>query len=169
MYPVLMLTGQQPGRPLGLSGGLREARIAERLSLRRRPVAVASIRVTYRGWSAANPHSRSPRCAGWRRCWVWMTWINSSRRSIRPVRKRVMVKTPPIDVSRAGPSGLPLTLSVPEAARVLGVGRGLAYELVRRGELPSLRGPRPQDRRTNSGAARPALRIRPSAPDRTTS
>jgi len=32
-----------------------------------------------------------------------------------------------------------LTLSVPEAARLLGIGRGLAYELVRQGKLPALR------------------------------
>lgn len=32
-----------------------------------------------------------------------------------------------------------LTLSVSEAARLLGVSRALAYELVARGELPSLR------------------------------
>ncbi len=33
----------------------------------------------------------------------------------------------------------PLTLSVPEAAKLLGISRALAYELVTRGELPSLR------------------------------
>jgi excisionase family DNA binding protein len=32
-----------------------------------------------------------------------------------------------------------LTLSVPEAAKLLGISRALAYELVTRGELPSLR------------------------------
>lgn len=32
-----------------------------------------------------------------------------------------------------------LTLTVEEAADVLGVSRSLAYELVRRGEIPSLR------------------------------
>ncbi len=32
-----------------------------------------------------------------------------------------------------------LTLSVEEAARLLGVGRGAAYEAARRGELPSVR------------------------------
>ena len=31
------------------------------------------------------------------------------------------------------------TVTVEEAAEVLGISRGLAYELVRRGELPSLR------------------------------
>ena len=31
------------------------------------------------------------------------------------------------------------TLTVAEAARVLGIGRNLTYELVRRGELPSLK------------------------------
>lgn len=33
----------------------------------------------------------------------------------------------------------PLTLSVEEAARLLGISRTLAYDLVRRGELPRLR------------------------------
>jgi excisionase family DNA binding protein len=32
-----------------------------------------------------------------------------------------------------------LTLTVEQAARLLGISRALAYELVRRGELPSLR------------------------------
>ncbi|MGH9233660.1 MAG: helix-turn-helix domain-containing protein [Acidimicrobiales bacterium] len=32
-----------------------------------------------------------------------------------------------------------LTMSVEEASEVLGISRSLAYELVRRGELPSLR------------------------------
>jgi excisionase family DNA binding protein len=32
-----------------------------------------------------------------------------------------------------------LTLTVPEAAAVLGISRALAYELVARGELPNLR------------------------------
>ncbi|MDP8991538.1 MAG: excisionase family DNA-binding protein [Actinomycetota bacterium] len=32
-----------------------------------------------------------------------------------------------------------LTISVEEAAKLLGISRGLAYELVARGELPSLR------------------------------
>lgn len=32
-----------------------------------------------------------------------------------------------------------LTLTVPQAAQVLGISRALAYELVARGELPSLR------------------------------
>ncbi len=31
------------------------------------------------------------------------------------------------------------TLTVPEAARLLGIGRGLAYELVQQGKLPVLR------------------------------
>ncbi len=34
---------------------------------------------------------------------------------------------------------VPLTLSVTEAARLLGISRAFAYELVARGELPSLR------------------------------
>ena len=32
-----------------------------------------------------------------------------------------------------------LTLSVPEAAKILGIGRNLCYDLVRRGEIPVLR------------------------------
>jgi excisionase family DNA binding protein len=32
-----------------------------------------------------------------------------------------------------------LTMSVDEAARLLGIGRGLAYEAVRSGEIPSIR------------------------------
>jgi excisionase family DNA binding protein len=32
-----------------------------------------------------------------------------------------------------------LTMSVDEAARLLGIGRGLAYEAVRNGEIPSIR------------------------------
>jgi excisionase family DNA binding protein len=32
-----------------------------------------------------------------------------------------------------------LTLTVEEAAEILGIGRSLCYELVRRGEIPSLR------------------------------
>lgn len=34
---------------------------------------------------------------------------------------------------------LPLTLTVEDAARVLGISRGLAYEAARRGELPTIR------------------------------
>lgn len=34
---------------------------------------------------------------------------------------------------------LPPTLSIEEAAQVLGVSRGLAYEAARRGELPTIR------------------------------
>ena len=33
----------------------------------------------------------------------------------------------------------PATMTVAEAARVLGIGRQTAYDLVRRGELPALR------------------------------
>lgn len=33
----------------------------------------------------------------------------------------------------------PLTLSVEEAARVLGVSRGVAYQCVRTGEIPAIR------------------------------
>lgn len=32
-----------------------------------------------------------------------------------------------------------LTLSVPEAARRLGIGKNLAYEAIQRGEIPSIR------------------------------
>lgn len=35
--------------------------------------------------------------------------------------------------------GSSLVMTVEEAAEVLGISRGLAYELVRRGELPALR------------------------------
>jgi excisionase family DNA binding protein len=35
--------------------------------------------------------------------------------------------------------GEPLVMSVEEAARLLGISRGLAYELARRGDLPCLR------------------------------
>lgn len=34
-------------------------------------------------------------------------------------------------------AGLPALLDVPQAARVLGIGRSLAYDLVRRGEWPT--------------------------------
>jgi excisionase family DNA binding protein len=37
------------------------------------------------------------------------------------------------------PAGRPATLSITEAAAVLGIGRTLAYELARTGELPTLR------------------------------
>jgi excisionase family DNA binding protein len=33
----------------------------------------------------------------------------------------------------------PLTISVEDAARLLGISRGLAYEAARRGELPTIR------------------------------
>ncbi|MCP4224125.1 MAG: helix-turn-helix domain-containing protein [Actinomycetia bacterium] len=33
----------------------------------------------------------------------------------------------------------PLTISVTEAAKLLGIGRGTAYECVRTGELPSIK------------------------------
>jgi excisionase family DNA binding protein len=36
-------------------------------------------------------------------------------------------------------SALKITLSVDEAAQVLGISRGLTYELVRRGKLPAVR------------------------------
>lgn len=43
-------------------------------------------------------------------------------------------------ITRATPlSELPELLSVPEAATWLHIGRGLAYEMVRRGDLPSVR------------------------------
>ncbi len=40
---------------------------------------------------------------------------------------------------RKSPDCRRLTMTVEEAARELGIGRGLAYELARRGELPTLR------------------------------
>ena len=36
-------------------------------------------------------------------------------------------------------SAEPLTISVEDAAKLLGVSRGLAYEAARRGELPTIR------------------------------
>jgi excisionase family DNA binding protein len=41
--------------------------------------------------------------------------------------------------SRGASASESLTLSVPETARLLGISRALAYDLVRRGELPALR------------------------------
>ncbi len=44
------------------------------------------------------------------------------------------------DITRLTPlSDLPELLRVEEAAKYLGIGRGLAYELARRGDLPSVR------------------------------
>ena len=37
------------------------------------------------------------------------------------------------------PDDLPMVLTVEEVARVLRIGRGAAYEAVRRGDIPSLR------------------------------
>jgi len=45
----------------------------------------------------------------------------------------------PIDLRPAKPDTLPLTLSVSEAAELLGVSRDLVYELVAQRELPALR------------------------------
>ena len=42
-------------------------------------------------------------------------------------------------MSSSSPEPERLTLSVEEAARVLGIGRGLAYELVRTGQIPVIR------------------------------
>lgn len=39
---------------------------------------------------------------------------------------------------RGGPKA-PQTVSVPEAARMLGIGRNAAYDSVKRGELPALK------------------------------
>lgn len=36
------------------------------------------------------------------------------------------------------PSDSPLTFTVEQAAKLLGISRGLAYELVRRGDIPSV-------------------------------
>ena len=46
----------------------------------------------------------------------------------------------PAPITRLTPLGdLPELLSVPEAATWLHIGNGLAYEMVRRGDLPSVR------------------------------
>jgi excisionase family DNA binding protein len=37
------------------------------------------------------------------------------------------------------PESLPLTVTVPEAAKLLGISRNLAFGLVRKGELPATR------------------------------
>ena len=37
------------------------------------------------------------------------------------------------------PENQPATLTVPAAARLLGIGRSLAYQAVRSGEIPSIR------------------------------
>jgi excisionase family DNA binding protein len=39
-----------------------------------------------------------------------------------------------LDLDRLGP-----TIDVPTAGRILGIGRGSAYEAVRRGEIPAIR------------------------------
>jgi excisionase family DNA binding protein len=39
----------------------------------------------------------------------------------------------------ARPSHQPLTITVEQAGQLLGISRGLAYELVRRGEIPAIR------------------------------
>jgi excisionase family DNA binding protein len=46
-----------------------------------------------------------------------------------------------MDTSSQGPSSnpTPLTVSVEEAGRMLGIGRGLAYEAAKRGQLPTIR------------------------------
>ena len=44
-----------------------------------------------------------------------------------------------MDVFGSEAHPLPLTLSVPEAGRRLGLGKNAAYEAARRGELPVLR------------------------------
>ncbi|MGO4343172.1 helix-turn-helix domain-containing protein [Pedococcus sp. 2YAF34] len=44
--------------------------------------------------------------------------------------------SPPMQGASARPR---LTFTVVEAAEALGIGRGLAYEMVRQGQLPSLR------------------------------
>jgi excisionase family DNA binding protein len=42
-------------------------------------------------------------------------------------------------LQQEGPTAVRLTFTVAEAARCLGISRTLAYELVARGELPSVR------------------------------
>ncbi len=41
--------------------------------------------------------------------------------------------------NRCNPNDLPLVLSVPELAKVLGIGRNAAYSLVNSGEIRSIR------------------------------
>jgi excisionase family DNA binding protein len=51
------------------------------------------------------------------------------------------MSTPPTEdrSTPVGPSALPRTISVEEAAKLLGIGRNTAYDCVKRGEIPSLR------------------------------
>jgi len=51
------------------------------------------------------------------------------------------------------------TLSVEEAGRVLGVGRSLAYELARRGEIPAIRLGKPPCRSTDAAGAIASWRV----------
>lgn len=65
-------------------------------------------------------------------------------RSTRPRAGRAAIGTPHFAprVQRAAASNreqLARTVSVADAARLLGISRSLAYECVRRGELPSIR------------------------------
>ena len=50
-----------------------------------------------------------------------------------PTTKKVAMQVP----STVEPAALPPMLTVPQAARVLGIGRTLAYELVRTGAWPT--------------------------------
>jgi excisionase family DNA binding protein len=45
----------------------------------------------------------------------------------------------PLALAGAQPLGAPLLLSVPNAAKLLGIGKTLAWDLVNRGKLPSVR------------------------------
>jgi excisionase family DNA binding protein len=44
-----------------------------------------------------------------------------------------------MDGTKGAESGLPTTLTVEQAAKLLRISRGLAYEAARRGEIPTIR------------------------------
>ena len=66
---------------------------------------------------------------------------------LRPASSRAGAEAAPSSAVRQGdavpaeasPVLLPLTYSVPEAARLLGINRNTAYELAARGDLPTIR------------------------------
>jgi excisionase family DNA binding protein len=59
----------------------------------------------------------------------------SLRTNLRPSGRRDLPK----HVESMNPQQEPLCLSVPEAAKILGISRGLAYELARSHKLPAIR------------------------------